>query len=82
MRIGQPIFYSIDVIDLARNFETMGIQDRAEATAKNLEGKGREAYGEATGDTSEKAKGKAKQTEAKAEHAKEDMKDEVKKRLD
>lgn len=60
----------------------MGIQDRAEATAKNVEGKAREAIGEATGDQSEKAKGKAKQGEAKVEHAKEDVKDQAKKAID
>lgn len=57
----------------------MSTQDRAEATAKNIEGKAQEAMGEVTGNTSDKAEGKAKQTEAKAEHAKEDIKDEVKK---
>jgi uncharacterized protein YjbJ (UPF0337 family) len=60
----------------------MGIQERAEATAKNLEGKAQEAAGEVTGDTSDKVEGKAKQGEAKAQHAKEDMKDQVKKAID
>ena len=32
----------------------MGIKDRAEATAKNVEGKAQETVGEATGDTSQK----------------------------
>lgn len=60
----------------------MGIQDRAEATAKNVEGKAQEAAGKATGDTSSEMKGKAKQGEAEAKHAKEDVKDQVKKAVD
>jgi uncharacterized protein YjbJ (UPF0337 family) len=60
----------------------MSIQDRAEATAKNVEGKLQETAGKVTGDTSEEMKGKAKQGEAKAEHAKEDVKDQVKKAVD
>ncbi|MDB9527823.1 CsbD family protein [Oscillatoria sp. CS-180] len=60
----------------------MGIKDRAEATAKNVEGKVQEAAGDMTGSTSDQAAGKAKQTEASAQHAKEDVKDEVKKAVD
>jgi uncharacterized protein YjbJ (UPF0337 family) len=60
----------------------MGIQERAEATAKNLEGKAREAVGEATGDQSQKAEGQAQQGKAKFEHAKEDVKDQAKKAID
>lgn len=60
----------------------MGIQERAEATAKNLEGKAQEAAGEMTGKQSDQAEGKAKQGEAKVEHAKEDVKDQAKKAID
>ncbi|WP_035990725.1 CsbD family protein [Leptolyngbya sp. KIOST-1] len=60
----------------------MGIQDRAEATAKNVEGKMQDAAGRATGSTSDQMKGKAKQGEAKAKHAKEDVKDQAKKAID
>lgn len=60
----------------------MGIQDRAEATGKNVEGKMQEAAGKVTGNTSDEMKGKAKQGEAKAEHAKEDVKDSVKDAVD
>lgn len=60
----------------------MGIQDRAEATGKNIEGKAQEAAGKVTGNTSDEMKGKAKQGEAKAQHAKEDVKDQVKKAID
>ncbi|PSR18669.1 CsbD family protein [filamentous cyanobacterium CCP3] len=60
----------------------MGIQDRAEATGKNVAGKAQEAAGKVTGDTSQEMKGKAKQGEAKAEHAKEDVKDKVKNAID
>lgn len=60
----------------------MGIEDRAKATAKNVEGKVQEAVGDATGDKSTEAEGKAKQVEASAQHAKEDVKDNVKKAID
>lgn len=60
----------------------MGIKDRAEATAKNVEGKMQETAGDMTGDTSDKAEGKAKQGEAQAKHAKEDVKDQAKKAID
>lgn len=60
----------------------MGIQERAEATAKNVEGKAQEAMGEVTGKQSEKAEGKAKQGKAKATHAKEDVKDKAKEIID
>jgi uncharacterized protein YjbJ (UPF0337 family) len=60
----------------------MSIEDRAKATAKNVEGKVQEAAGKVTGNTSDEVKGKAKQGQAKAEHAKEDVKDEVKKAID
>jgi uncharacterized protein YjbJ (UPF0337 family) len=60
----------------------MGIEDRVEATAKNIEGKVQEAVGDFTGDPSDQAEGKAKQVEARARHAKEDVKDEVKRTID
>lgn len=60
----------------------MGIEERANATGKNIEGKLQEAAGNITGDSKDKMQGKAKQVEAEATHAKEDIKDEVKKRLD
>lgn len=60
----------------------MSTEDRAKATGKNIEGKAQEALGNITGDPGDRAEGKAKQTEAEARHAKEDVKDEVKKRID
>jgi uncharacterized protein YjbJ (UPF0337 family) len=60
----------------------MSIEDRAKATAKNLEGKAQEALGKVTGDPEDEAAGKAKQAEAKARHAGEDVKEGVKKALD
>ena len=60
----------------------MSIQDRAEATGKNIQGKAQEAAGKVTGNTSDEMEGKAKQGEAKADHAKEDVKDQVKKAVD
>jgi uncharacterized protein YjbJ (UPF0337 family) len=60
----------------------MSIEDRAKATAKNLEGKAQEALGKVTGDPEDEAAGKAKQAEAKVRHTAEDVKDEVKKAVD
>jgi uncharacterized protein YjbJ (UPF0337 family) len=60
----------------------MSIEDRAKATAKNLEGKAQEALGKVTGDPKDKAEGKAKQAESKVRHTAEDVKDEVKKTVD
>ena len=60
----------------------MSTEDRAKATAKNVEGKAQEMKGEVTGDPQDKAEGKAKQTEAKARQTAENAKDEVKKAID
>ncbi len=60
----------------------MSTEDRAKATGKNIQGKAQEALGNVTGDPQQQAEGKAKQTEAQAEHAKEDVKDNVKKAID
>jgi uncharacterized protein YjbJ (UPF0337 family) len=60
----------------------MSIEERAKATAKNLEGKAQEAVGELTGDPKDKAEGRAKQSEAEATHAKEDVKDHLKRAID
>ncbi|MGB3694153.1 MAG: CsbD family protein [Spirulinaceae cyanobacterium] len=60
----------------------MSTEDRAKATAKNIEGKAQEALGNVTGDPEDQAKGKAKQAEAKARHTAEDAKDKVKKAID
>jgi len=60
----------------------MSIEDKAKATAKNIEGKVQEAAGEVTGDPKDKAEGKAKQGEAEVRHTVENVKDEVKKALD
>lgn len=60
----------------------MSLEDRAKATAKNVEGKLQEAAGEVTGDPKDKAAGQAKQVEAQASHAKEDIKDNVKRAID
>ena len=60
----------------------MSVEDRAEATAKNIEGKAQEMLGEVTGDPQDKVEGKAKQAEAETEHAVEDAKDAVKDAID
>ena len=60
----------------------MSIEERAKATAKNVEGKAQEALGNVTGDPEDKAEGQVKQAESQARHAKEDLKDQVKKAID
>ena len=60
----------------------MGLEDRAKAAGKNIEGKAQEALGNVTGDVGDQAEGKAKQAEAAARNAKEDAKDSVKNVID
>jgi uncharacterized protein YjbJ (UPF0337 family) len=56
----------------------MSLEERAKATAKNVEGKIQDAVGQVTGDPADQAEGKLKQAEANARNAKEDVKDDVK----
>ncbi len=56
----------------------MSIENRVEATAKNIEGKIQEAASELTGDPKDKAEGQAKQDQAAALHLREDLKDKAK----
>jgi uncharacterized protein YjbJ (UPF0337 family) len=60
----------------------MSLENRAKATAKNVEGKIQESVGELTGNTKDQVEGKAKQVEAKVRHAAEDVKDEIKNTID
>ncbi|BAZ47877.1 CsbD family protein [Nostoc sp. NIES-4103] len=59
----------------------MSLENRAQAVAKNIEGKIQEAIGEITGNPNDKAEGQAKQVEAQVIHTGENIKDEVKKAL-
>jgi uncharacterized protein YjbJ (UPF0337 family) len=60
----------------------MSLEERAKATAKNVEGKVQEAIGKVTGDTEDQLEGKAKQVQASGTHVKEDLKDDVKQGMD
>jgi len=60
----------------------MSIENRAEATGNNLEGKAKEALGNITGDPETQGEGKAKQAESKIQHGAEDIKDKVKDFID
>ncbi|WP_204150117.1 CsbD family protein [Leptolyngbya sp. CCY15150] len=60
----------------------MSVEDRAKATAKNIEGNVQEAVGNLTGDPNTQAEGKAKQAEAKVRHTVENIKKEIKKIID
>ncbi|MCT0202821.1 CsbD family protein [Synechococcus sp. CS-602] len=52
----------------------MGLGDKAQATAKDIEGKVQEAFGKATDSEQNQLAGKAKQAQAQGEHAVEDAK--------
>ncbi|MBO3459105.1 CsbD family protein [Aetokthonos hydrillicola Thurmond2011] len=60
----------------------MSTEDRAKAAAKNVEGKAQEAWGNFTGDPEHKAEGQAKQAESEVRNTVEDVKDNVKDKLD
>jgi uncharacterized protein YjbJ (UPF0337 family) len=60
----------------------MSLEDRAKATAKNIEGKVQEAVGDLTGDRRDQLEGKAKQAEASIRNTVEDVKDQVKRMID
>jgi uncharacterized protein YjbJ (UPF0337 family) len=60
----------------------MSIKDRAEAAAKNVEGKIQEGVGEITGNPEDKLEGKAKQAEANVQNTVENIKDKAKKMID
>ena len=77
----RPKKYAV-ITDLKEVFSIMSIKDRVDATLKNLEGKAQEAMGEFTGDPKDQIEGKAKQAKARAMQAKENLKDEIDKRLD
>ena len=60
----------------------MSIEDRINATAKNIEGKIQEAAGEITGNAQDKLEGKEKQADARVQHSVENFKDNFKKAID
>ena len=60
----------------------MSVENKAKATAKNIEGKVQEAIGNLTGDPKDQVEGKEKQAEAKVRHTVENVKDQVKKSID
>lgn len=60
----------------------MGLDDKAKATAKDLEGKAQETAGKVTGNNEAQVKGKAKQVEAEARKTGEKVKDGVKDAVD
>lgn len=60
----------------------MSVEDRAEAIAKNIEGKAQKALADMTGNPKDKIEGQQKQDQAAAIHLKEDLKDKAKKVID
>jgi uncharacterized protein YjbJ (UPF0337 family) len=69
-------------MNLMNKEHIMSLQNKAKATARNIEGKVQEAVGDLTGDPKAQAEGKEKQVEAKVRHTIENVKDEVKKIVD
>lgn len=59
----------------------MGLDDKAKAAAKNIEGKAQEAWGNVTGDPEDQAEGKAKQAESEVRQGVEDVKDNIKDKI-
>ena len=55
----------------------MSIEERAKATAKNVEGKAQEAIGNVAGSNVDRHQGQAKQAEAKSRNVTENIKDGV-----
>lgn len=55
----------------------MTIEERIQATAKNIEGKVQEVVGEITGNPEDKAQGQAKQSQAQLEHEIQNMEDKI-----
>lgn len=60
----------------------MSADERVKTTKKNLEGQVQEIIGKVTGDSQQKAKGKAKQEKAKAQQAIEDTKEQINQTLE
>lgn len=60
----------------------MSLEERARAIAKNVEGKVQEVMSEVTGNPQDEVEGRAKQKQAAAIHAKEDIKDMAKDTID
>jgi uncharacterized protein YjbJ (UPF0337 family) len=60
----------------------MSNENKVEATMKNIEGKAQEMMGEVTGDPKDKAEGQAKQAEASARHAVENVKEAAKREIE
>jgi len=58
----------------------MSLENRAKATAKNVEGKVQEQVGKVTDNSRDQAEGKSKQVEAEISQATEDVKETVKKK--
>jgi uncharacterized protein YjbJ (UPF0337 family) len=59
----------------------MSLEDKAKVTAKKIEGKAQEAFGNVTGDPEDQAKGKAKQAESQVRHVLKTLKTKLKKPL-
>ncbi|MGY6529648.1 MAG: CsbD family protein [Cyanobacterium sp.] len=60
----------------------MSLKNKAKATAKNIEGKIQETYGDVIGSPKNQAEGQAKQVEARVKQTVEEAKDEAKKIID
>lgn len=78
----EKAYFSGDCRSNFNEVNNMSIENRIDATAKNIEGKIQETIGDITGNPEDKAEGQAKQTAAKVQHTVENAKDKVKKAID
>ena len=79
---GKKIVDTVETNLISKRLTKMSIENRVEATAKNVEGKIQEAIGEVTGNPQDKTEGREKQAEAQVQHSVENVKDNIKKALD
>jgi uncharacterized protein YjbJ (UPF0337 family) len=70
-----PYHHTPDAMAVASQSTVAAIPNKVKATAKDAEGKLESAYGDITGDAGRQIKGKAKQVQASAMNAGEDLKE-------
>ena len=74
-QVEADIRHDTEVVNEEMEDATQDSSDRLGATAKNVEGKVQESFGNLTGNHEDQIKGKAKQVEANVRHAVQDVKD-------
>lgn len=75
-------FISVSNLKVTKELNDMGLQDKAKAAVKKVQGKVQETAGDMTDNHEAQAKGKAKQTEAEMSDSVEEVKDKTKDAID